>query len=180
MTAHAMAGDVEKSLAAGMNAHVVKPIEPEALFETIQMVLGLKPKATSKIGQSQKVKEEPPTPLDAKSLMSIDKQQAIKALHNEPGLYEELLTDFINLEDKAHALKRALTEQDLVTIRDVVHAYKPSLSYIGAYSLALSAKELEINLKAANAPLSIQQEQQVQTFLEAVLQLTQQLKQGNR
>jgi HPt (histidine-containing phosphotransfer) domain-containing protein len=142
--------------------------------------LGLKPKATSKIGQSQKVKEEPPTPLDAKSLMSIDKQQAIKALHNEPGLYEELLTDFINLEDKAHALKRALTEQDLVTIRDVVHAYKPSLSYIGAYSLALSAKELEINLKAANAPLSIQQEQQVQTFLEAVLQLTQQLKQGNR
>ena len=36
MTAHAMAGDEEKSLKAGMNGHVTKPIDPQQLFSTLQ------------------------------------------------------------------------------------------------------------------------------------------------
>jgi signal transduction histidine kinase/ActR/RegA family two-component response regulator len=35
MTAHAMSGDFEKSLQAGMNDHVTKPIEPELLYKTL-------------------------------------------------------------------------------------------------------------------------------------------------
>ncbi len=36
MTANAMAGDREKSLEAGMNDHVTKPIDPDQLFNTLQ------------------------------------------------------------------------------------------------------------------------------------------------
>ena len=36
MTAHAMAGDEEKSLAVGMNGHVTKPIDPDQLFAALQ------------------------------------------------------------------------------------------------------------------------------------------------
>ncbi len=36
MTAHAMAGDREKSLANGMNDHVAKPIDPNELFTTLE------------------------------------------------------------------------------------------------------------------------------------------------
>jgi CheY-like chemotaxis protein len=36
MTAHAMAGDEDKSLEAGMNGHVAKPIDPDQLFATLQ------------------------------------------------------------------------------------------------------------------------------------------------
>jgi CheY-like chemotaxis protein len=36
MTAHAMAGDEDKSLQAGMNGHVTKPIDPDQLFTTLQ------------------------------------------------------------------------------------------------------------------------------------------------
>ena len=36
MTAHAMAGDEQKSLDAGMNGHVTKPINPDQLFAALQ------------------------------------------------------------------------------------------------------------------------------------------------
>ena len=35
MTAHAMKGDYEKSLAAGMNDHITKPIDPNELYEAL-------------------------------------------------------------------------------------------------------------------------------------------------
>lgn len=35
MTAHAMQGDYEKSLSAGMNDHITKPINPEELYQTL-------------------------------------------------------------------------------------------------------------------------------------------------
>ena len=39
VTAHAMKGDKEKFLAAGMDAYIAKPIEKELLFETIQSLV---------------------------------------------------------------------------------------------------------------------------------------------
>ena len=35
MTANAFDDDIEKSKAAGMDAHLAKPIEPERLFQTL-------------------------------------------------------------------------------------------------------------------------------------------------
>ncbi|MBA3624366.1 MAG: response regulator [Methylibium sp.] len=40
MTAHAMTGDRELSLAAGMNDHVTKPIERDALGAVLERWLG--------------------------------------------------------------------------------------------------------------------------------------------
>ena len=40
MTAHAMRGDWEKSMAAGMNDHLTKPIDPRRLFAVLEHWLG--------------------------------------------------------------------------------------------------------------------------------------------
>lgn len=45
MTAHAMSGDREKSLDAGMNDHITKPIDPEKLTQTLTHWLAKKPRA---------------------------------------------------------------------------------------------------------------------------------------
>ena len=39
LTANAFDEDVQRSLQAGMNAHLSKPIQPEALFETLETIL---------------------------------------------------------------------------------------------------------------------------------------------
>ena len=39
MSAHAMAGDREKSLAHGMDEHITKPIDPDVLYETLKKFL---------------------------------------------------------------------------------------------------------------------------------------------
>ena len=39
MSANAFDEDVEKSLAAGINAHLAKPIDPNRLYATIQELL---------------------------------------------------------------------------------------------------------------------------------------------
>ncbi len=44
MSAHAMSGDKEKSLAHGMNDHLTKPIDPDLLYATIYHFLGEKSK----------------------------------------------------------------------------------------------------------------------------------------
>jgi CheY-like chemotaxis protein len=38
MTANAFDEDIEKSRAAGMNAHLSKPIEPELLYRTLYRI----------------------------------------------------------------------------------------------------------------------------------------------
>ncbi|MEG1896489.1 MAG: response regulator, partial [Oscillospiraceae bacterium] len=41
MTANAFEDDIEKTKAAGMNAHLAKPIEPQVLYQTLQHFLKL-------------------------------------------------------------------------------------------------------------------------------------------
>ena len=40
LTANAFDEDVQRSLQAGLNAHLSKPVEPEVLYETLEYMIG--------------------------------------------------------------------------------------------------------------------------------------------
>ena len=42
MTANAFDEDVQKSIQAGMDAHLSKPVEPEKLFESLSVLIAKK------------------------------------------------------------------------------------------------------------------------------------------
>jgi hypothetical protein len=57
MTVHAIAGGEDKSLQAGMNDHVTKPIDPDQLFATLQK--WIKPVAERASVQKSPVRSAP-------------------------------------------------------------------------------------------------------------------------
>ncbi|UDM18628.1 ATP-binding protein [Vogesella sp. XCS3] len=85
MTAHAMESERQRSLDAGMNDHLSKPINPEALVTTL--LRWVAPKATAK-GKAMPMTESPPTLPD---LPGFDLQAAQQQLGGKTSLLYKLL-----------------------------------------------------------------------------------------
>jgi HPt (histidine-containing phosphotransfer) domain-containing protein len=91
MTAHALVGDREKSLEAGMNDHVTKPIDPEELMKTLAHWL------PDRDGQAPPPPEAAPRSAGdgaMPALPGVDTDQALARLRGNDRLYRKLLRDF--------------------------------------------------------------------------------------
>ena len=89
MTAYAMTEDIQKSLQAGMNAHIAKPIEIASLRRILDNFLG----GSKTLRAAEK---ENPVALTAgksplPSISCIDMEQGLTRLGGDIGLYEKLL-----------------------------------------------------------------------------------------
>ena len=148
MTAHAMEGDIEKSVIAGMNQHLTKPIEPELLYETLNQYLGKQAGSIdSKVTQSPQTSEIKAVlvKLRQQTILSVD--EAIKKIQGKETLYTELIHDFWSkyqlLAQEMLDLHKAEKNEELYR---AAHSLKSTAQYIGAYELASSASSLESEL----------------------------------
>ena len=168
MTAHAMTGDREKSLDAGMNDHITKPVEPTALCDMLQRFLpknkqpapaagdpAAGPKktitwTTSGSGGTSFRDKGANLPADLPAMAGIDPDQALN--HVTPAMLIKLLYDFKNTyQDLPEKITACQAENDLETIRTTAHTIKGVAGYIGALSLQRAAGEMETFLKQAQA-----------------------------
>ena len=94
MTAHAMAGDHDKSLEAGMNDHLTKPIDPDKLFAALLKWIrpGERPPPGLEAGRGEAGRdaEGPPLP----ELPGIAVETGLARVGGNRRLYRELLVKF--------------------------------------------------------------------------------------
>ncbi len=142
MTTNAMASDREQCLAAGMNAHLAKPIDPDELFALLLQWL---PVAAEQPVLSPGASVLPPV-ADAvfPAIAGVDVQAGLRRVLNKRAAYEALLRKFIQGQaDAAEQTRRLLAEGRLDDAIRALHTLKGTAATIGAESLANQADALE-------------------------------------
>jgi two-component system sensor histidine kinase/response regulator len=157
MTAHAMAGDQEKSTAAGMNDHVTKPIDPEKLFATLAKWLS----ATGPAGAPGAAYREAAVLVPARSpivepfpstLDGFDLPAGLRRLQGNETLYRKLLLSFADKYAAAAGdLRRLLEGGEYLTAHHLVHDVKGLAGNLAALRLQAATAELERLVKPASA-----------------------------
>jgi len=122
MTAHAMTGDRERCLAAGMDGYLAKPTEPHALFAEVEGTDGA----------------ALPAPL-------IDQGDLVRRLHGD----KELAADIVRLfTEECPALldgiRKALDRGDAPGVRRAAHTLKGAAATAAATGISESAAVLEV------------------------------------
>jgi two-component system sensor histidine kinase/response regulator len=150
MTAHAMAGDEDKSLKAGMNGHVTKPIDPDQLFATLQKwiqpsekrataqkpVVSVEPSGEDKVVS---IEEELP-----ESLPGFDLAGGLERLMGNKRLYRKLLVDFgTKYIETASDIRAALDTKDFEQVHSLAHNLKGLAGNLEAKDLQAAAVNLE-------------------------------------
>jgi CheY-like chemotaxis protein len=122
LTANVMSEDREHCVAAGMDAHLGKPIEPKHMIDALTRFL----------------KEEPVPP-------AIDLQALRQITGGDAEFERELADTFVASGDQALAdIIAALKVSDYDTVRKRAHALKGASANIHAVSLSTVASSLEL------------------------------------
>jgi CheY-like chemotaxis protein/HPt (histidine-containing phosphotransfer) domain-containing protein len=161
MTAHAMAGDEDKSLQAGMNGHVTKPIDPDQLFAALQK--WIRPVAERAVVPKPPGPDAPPEPDQAvpdedelpESLPGFDLASGLSRLRGNKRLYRKLLLDFgIKYGGVAGEIREALAAQDFDQAHSLVHNIKGLAGNLAATDLQAAAVNMEKLVKGVDKQAS--------------------------
>lgn len=140
LTAHAMAGDREKCLAAGMDAYLAKPIRPKQLVELVESVVHLKPPGDAPQQTDENSHTEP---------QGFDLRFALESLDNDVELLASQMRFF--LQDAPVLLSQldhAIEHDEPYPLELAAHRLKGMLARYAFHEAAALALELEHKGKA--------------------------------
>ena len=128
MTAHALKGDRERCLGAGMDSYVAKPIRAEELFQAIDAIFsdGKRAPATE-------------VPRDV-----VNWTEALQAAQGDPKVLKSMTEAALEeIPRLMGAVRDALANGDRTKLRLTAHTLKGSMRYFGAFQICERAAKLE-------------------------------------
>ncbi|MGM0490005.1 MAG: ATP-binding protein, partial [Planctomycetota bacterium] len=135
LTAHAMAGDREKCLSAGMDAYLAKPLRPQRLVELIESVASLKPQGEPAETPSESSPREQP---------GFDLDHALQSLDNDNDLLLGQMKFFLqDTPGLLTQLEEAIEADDARSVQLAAHRLKGTLARYAYQDAVATALELE-------------------------------------
>jgi PAS domain S-box-containing protein len=132
MTAHAMKGDRERCLAAGMDDYVSKPVRAQELFEAIARVLVVGGKRAGDAAPAADAE------LDRADLLN-------RLVGGDAELLKEVVGVFLDSCPTMLAeLKQAVDRRDASAVQRAAHALKGAVANFGAKTASEAAQRLEV------------------------------------
>jgi two-component system sensor histidine kinase BarA len=145
MTANAMAGDRERCASAGMDDHITKPIDIEAMLRTLAH--WIRPGAGRRHAAQA---DDGPSPSQPRiGAANLDIATVMGRLGGDEALFHNMLQWFVNGQARAGAdLRTAMEQGDATTAQRLAHTLKGGADSIGATRLCTAAYRLERALQA--------------------------------
>ncbi|HWR38480.1 MAG TPA: response regulator, partial [Patescibacteria group bacterium] len=160
MTAHAMKGDRERSLEAGMNDHLTKPVDPEDLGRILEKWLP-RERLVRALVVRQPVPEEaaqaPPGRDPANNgwmtdIQELDTEQGLRYMGGDQGRYLRMLRRFQEeFSETEMFLRQELLAGETAEARRRVHSIKGLAGTLGATTLQAAAVKLENQMQRGEA-----------------------------
>jgi CheY-like chemotaxis protein len=139
MTAHALKGDKEKCLDAGMDGYVSKPIKFAELYREIGRLIP--PETISNNSRSSKSDNLRSVSNDA---VPFDFENVLDKIEGDYELFSKLANIFVTESSKnLSQIKTAISNDDSATLERSAHALKGAAGNFDAKSVVAIAEELE-------------------------------------
>ncbi|HUT64287.1 MAG TPA: response regulator, partial [Anaerolineae bacterium] len=143
MTAHALKGDRDMCLKAGMDGYITKPVKRDKLNEVIRTLL-----SDSADSPEMKVNGESPGSTMSKpatpDLKTFNKAEALALMDGEEDLLREIVDLFFeNCPNWLEDLEKSVQQSDAFHLEITAHKLKGSLRNIAAERAAMIAQDIE-------------------------------------
>ncbi len=147
LTANAMQAERDACLAAGMDDHVAKPIDPMSLFRTL--LRWIKPRAALPPPSSRA--PEASSTVDIPAIEGLDVDSALRRLQGKRRFYVSLLRKFAAGQgDAPERIRAAIDADDWSTAERVAHTLKGVAGNIGLAGVQQAASLLEAAVRKRN------------------------------